>query len=405
MGKNSGMPYISPLRLPRAIWMLGFVSLFMDISSELVHSLLPVFVTATLGASVASLGFLEGGAEAVAMISKMFSGVLSDWMGKRKVLAVIGYGLAAITKPMFPLAQTVSWVFAARYIDRIGKGIRGAPRDALVGDLAPPELRGAAYGLRQSLDTVGAFIGPLLAIGLMLLFSNHIHAVLWFAVFPAFLAVGLLMFGVEEPKKHAANGNKIPLQLKDIRKLSNSFWWVVIVGGTLTLARFSEAFLILRAQNAGLSVTWVPSVMIVMSLVYALVAYPVGILSDRIERRLILMIGVAFLVAADVVLALSGSITGVMGGVALWGLHMGFTQGLLAALVADTTQPELRGTAFGFFNFASGILLLIASALAGLLWEIIGAQATFLAGACFSGLAFVGLGFITIPVPTRNEQS
>lgn len=402
MVENIGMPPTSPLRLPRAIWMLGFVSLFMDISSELVHSLLPVFVTTTLGASVASLGFLEGGAEAIAMITKMFSGVLSDWMGKRKVLAVIGYGLAAITKPMFPLAQTVSWVFAARFIDRIGKGIRGAPRDALVGDLAPPELRGAAYGLRQSLDTVGAFIGPLLAIGLMLLLGNRIHVVLWFAVFPAFLAVGLLMFGVEEPKQRAAKGNKTPLQLKDIRKLSQSFWWIVIVGGTLTLARFSEAFLILRAQSAGLPVAWVPSVMIVMSLVYALAAYPAGILSDRIDRRLILLIGVAFLVAADVVLALSGSITGIMGGVALWGLHMGFTQGLLAALVADTTRPELRGTAFGFYNFASGILLLAASALAGLLWEAIGSQATFLAGACFSGLAFAGFGFMTILVPTRN---
>lgn len=390
--------------MPRAIWMLGFVSLFMDISSELVHCLLPVFVTTTLGASVASLGFLEGGAEAIAMISKMFSGVLSDWMGKRKVLAVIGYGLAAITKPLFPLAQTVSWVFAARFIDRIGKGIRGAPRDALVGDLAPPELRGAAYGLRQSLDTVGAFIGPLLAIGLMLLLSNRIHAVLWFAVFPAFLAVGLLMFGVEEPKHHATNGNKVPLQLKEIRKLSKPFWRIVIVGGTLTLARFSEAFLILRGQNVGLSAAWVPSVMILMSLVYALVAYPVGILSDRIDRHFLLLIGVAFLVAADVVLALSGSIMGVMGGVALWGLHMGFTQGLLATLVADTTLPELRGAAFGFFNFVSGILLLAASSLAGLLWEAIGSQATFLAGAGFSGLAFVGFWFMTIPVPHRNEH-
>jgi len=383
--------------------MLGFVSLFMDISSELVHSLLPVFVTTTLGASVASLGLLEGGAEAIAMISKMFSGTLSDWLGKRKALAVVGYGLAAITKPMFPLAQSISWVFAARFIDRIGKGIRGAPRDALVGDIAPPGLRGAAYGLRQSLDTVGAFIGPALAIGLMLLFADHIHTVLWFAVIPAFLAVGLLMFGVKEPEHHASNGNNKKINWQNVRNIGKPFWWVVAVGGALTLARFSEAFLILRAQNVGLSTAWVPSVMIVMSLVYALVAYPVGILSDRINRHFILTFGVGFLVLADIVLALSGSIVSVMAGVALWGLHMGFTQGLLATLVADTTPQELRGTAFGFFNLVSGILLLIASTLAGFLWEGIGPQSTFLAGAGFSGLAFVGL--LAFNLRTRQRSA
>ncbi len=384
-------------RLPRAIWALGFVSLFMDASSELVHSLLPVFMVSTLGASVASLGLLEGLAEATAMICKMFSGVLSDWIGKRKILAVIGYGLSALTKPLFPMAQSLEWVFIARLMDRVGKGIRGAPRDALVGALASPEQRGAAYGLRQSLDTVGAFVGPLLAIALMLLFANDIRTVYWFAVIPAILCVGFLVFGVQEPE-HKPNGkaSRFPISRAELAKLSPAFWWVVVVGGVLTLARFSEAFLILRAQSIGLPNAWVPMVMVVMSVVYAVAAYPVGILSDRMDRRLILIIGTAILIVADLVLAYATDVWGVMLGVSLWGLHMGFSQGLLSTLVADTTPEERRGTAFGLFNLISGIVLLVASALAGLLWDLHGPKATFLAGAAFTTLAFVGLLFTHI---------
>ncbi len=384
-------------RLPRAIWALGFVSLFMDASSELVHSLLPVFMVSTLGASVASLGLLEGLAEATAMICKMFSGVLSDWIGKRKILAVIGYGLSALTKPLFPMAQSLEWVFIARLMDRVGKGIRGAPRDALVGALASPEQRGAAYGLRQSLDTVGAFVGPLLAIALMLLFANDIRTVYWFAVIPAILCVGFLVFGVQEPE-HKNNGkaSRFPISRAELAKLSPAFWWVVIVGGVLTLARFSEAFLILRAQSIGLPNAWVPLVMVVMSVVYAIAAYPVGILSDRMDRCLILIIGTAILIVADLVLAYATDVWGVMLGVSLWGLHMGFSQGLLSTLVADTTPEERRGTAFGLFNLISGIVLLVASALAGFLWDLHGPKATFLAGAAFTTLAFIGLLFTHI---------
>ena len=378
--------------MPRAIWALGFVSLFMDTSSELVHSLLPVFMVKTLGASTLSLGILEGLAEATASITKMFSGTLSDWLGKRKILAVIGYGLSALTKPLFPLAHSIEWVFTARIIDRIGKGIRGAPRDALVGELAPQELRGAAFGLRQVLDTVGAFLGPLLAILLMLLLQNNIRAVYWFAILPALLAVAFLIFGVQEPERK--NNNKpthFPLNRSELVKLGSAYWWVVLVGGVLTLARFSEAFLVLRAQNVGLPVAWVPAVMVVMSVVYSLAAYPAGILSDRINRRFVLTAGTGILIVADLVLAFANNVWGVMIGVALWGLHMGFSQGLLATLVADTTPEERRRTAFGMFNLVSGILLLAASALAGLLWDSIGPNATFLAGAVFTTVAFVGL--------------
>jgi MFS family permease len=379
-------------RLPRAIWALGFVSLFMDVSSELVHSLLPVFVVTTLGASTLSLGLLEGLAESTASITKMFSGVLSDWLGKRKILAVAGYGLSAITKPFFPLAQSVEWIFTARIVDRVGKGIRGAPRDALVSEITPSELRGAAYGLRQSLDTVGAFVGPLLAILLMLALANDIRAVYWFAAVPAFISVALLIFGVQEPeRKNNGKTARFPINRRELAKLGGAYWWVVAVGGVLTLARFSEAFLVLRAQSVGLPVAWVPAVMVVMSVVYALAAYPVGILSDRMERRSLLVIGTGILIAADFFLAFAADVWGVMIGVALWGLHMGFSQGLLATLVADTTPEERRGTAFGLFNFVSGILLLAASALAGLLWDRIGPEATFLAGAAFTAIAFVGL--------------
>jgi MFS family permease len=385
------------ISLPRAVWALGFVSLLMDVSSELIHSLLPVFIVSTLGASTLSLGFLEGAAEGTAAISKMFSGALSDWLGKRKALAVLGYGLSALTKPFFPLAHAFQWIFMARIVDRIGKGIRGAPRDALIGEITPFELRGAAYGLRESLDTVGAFVGPGLAIFLMLVFVGDIRSVYWFAVLPAFLCVALLIFGVQEPeRKNNGKAAKFPISRSELAKLGKAYWGVVLIGGVLTLARFSEAFLILRAQSAGLSPAWVPSVMVVMSVVYALAAYPAGALSDRMERRFILLIGVGVLVVADIVLAFAGGIWGVMLGVGLWGLHMGLSQGLLSTLIADTTPEERRGTAFGLFNFISGFILLAASALAGYLWETGGPKATFLAGAGFTALAFFGMLFFSL---------
>jgi MFS family permease len=388
--------------LPRAIWMLGFVSLLMDVSSELVHSLLPIFMVTTLGASTLSLGFLEGLAEGTAAISKMFSGVLSDWLGKRKALAVLGYGLSAITKPLFPLAHSIEWVFTARIIDRVGKGVRGAPRDALIGEITPPELRGAAYGLRQSLDTVGAFVGPGLAILLMILFAGDIRAVYWFAAIPAFLCVALLIFGVQEPeRKKDGKTAKFAINKKELKNLGRAYWGVVLIGCVLTLARFSEAFLILRAQSVGLSSDWVPSVMVVMSVVYAFSSYPAGILSDRMDRRFILMIGTGILIIADLVLAFAPNILGVMIGVGLWGLHMGLSQGLLSTLIADTTREEWRGTAFGTFNFISGFVLLAASALAGYLWNVYGPEGTFLAGAAFTSLAFAGM----LVLRARNKKA
>ena len=379
------------LAIPRSIWALGLVSMLMDISSEMIHGLLPVFLVSVLGASTLAVGLIEGIAEATASITKIFSGTLSDYLGKRKFLAALGYGLAAVTKPLFPLAPSVGWVMTARFIDRIGKGIRGAPRDALVGDLAPPQLRGAAYGLRQSLDTVGAFAGPLLATLLMALTLNDFRLVFWIAVAPAFLSLAVMIFGVTEPETRREPGAlRSPIRVADFRRLGAPYWWLVLIAAVLTLALFSEAFLVLRAQNLGLPVALAPMVLVVMNVVYAVSAYPAGRLSDQIDRRLLLAAGFVVLIAADLALALAGGVWLAMAGVALWGLHMGLTQGLFAALVADTTPSRLRGTAFGVFNLVGGGAMLVASVLAGWLWDQYSAPATFYAGAGFAALALLG---------------
>ena len=364
--------------------------MFMDISSELIHSLLPVFMATVLGASMVTIGIIEGVAEATAAITKVFSGALSDYLGKRKFLLVLGYALAAFTKPVFPLATSIDWVFAARFVDRIGKGIRGAPRDALVADIAPPQLRGAGYGLRQALDSVGAVIGPLLAVAFMVGFANDIRAVMWVAVVPAFITVALLVLYVHE-HAHVGADAQAPLPVADAKRLPRRYWLIVLLGAVFTLARFSEAFLVLRAQDLGLALGYVPLMLVVMNVFYAALAYPAGAAADRVSLRTLLIIGLALLIAADLVLAAAASPLLAFVGAALWGLHMAFTQGLLAKLVADTAPVELRGTAFGIFNFVSGGALLLASVIAGALWSAFGASTTFLAGAVFAAMAGLGL--------------
>lgn len=380
--------------LPRSVWALGLTSLLMDTSSELIHGLLPVFLVVTLGASATALGVIEGIAEATAQITRVFSGWLSDALGRRKALTVAGYGLAAVTKPLFPLANTIGLVLLARFLDRIGKGIRGAPRDALVADLTPADKRGAAFGLRQSLDTVGATLGPAAAIGLMYLFNDDIRTVLWFAVIPAVLAVAVLVFGVKEPGRKQ-RATRAPLQASEIGALGAAYWLVVVAGAIFTLARFSEAFLVIRAMDGGLALAWAPAVIAVMSLVYAASAYPAGRLQDRIGARSLLLLGLCALIAADVVLAAGASLPAIFIGIGLWGLHMGLTQGVLAALIAATAPERLRGTAFGLFGLITGLAALIASVLAGLLWDRIGAGATFLAGAAFAATALIAFLLVT----------
>ncbi|MDD2759851.1 MAG: MFS transporter [Methylomonas sp.] len=370
-------------RIPKGVWTLGFVSLLMDVSSEMIHSVLPLFMMTTLGVSATVIGLIEGAAEATALIVKIFSGALSDYLGKRKGLALLGYGLGALTKPFFAIAEGSGLIMAARLLDRVGKGIRGAPRDALVADITPPEIRGAAFGLRQSLDTVGAFLGPLLAVALMLLWDNDFRVVFWVAVIPGMLAVLLLFVGIREPQHQNNRLRNNPIERENLERLGSSYWAVVVIGAFFTLARFSEAFLVLRAQQTGIEPALIPLVMVAMNVVYAASAYPFGKLSDACSHRRLLAWGLLVLAAADLVLASHPHWMVVMVGVALWGIHMGMTQGLLAKMIADTAPADLRGTAFGFFNLISGIAMLIASIVAGMLWDSFGAASTFQAGALF----------------------
>ncbi|MEI8207692.1 MAG: MFS transporter [Methylococcales bacterium] len=378
-------------QIPKSIWVLGFVSLLMDISSEMIHSLLPLFMVTTLGTSVLAVGLIEGLAEATALIVKVFSGVLSDYIGKRKSLALLGYALGVLTKPLFAVASSSGLVLTARLLDRLGKGIRGAPRDALVADIAPPHLRGAAFGLRQSLDTVGAFLGPLLAVVLMLLWANDFRAVFWVAVIPGSLAVILLFLGIKEPDTQSTEKRTNPIRKENLKRLSKAYWWVVTLGALFMLARFSEAFLVLRGLQVGIPIAYTPLVMVAMNIIYAATAYPFGKLSDRISHTYLLSLGLLVLIAADVVLATSQHWSTLLFGILLWGIHMGITQGLLAAKVADTAPVDLRGTAFGLFNLMSGIALLIASGLAGWIWDHYGAAFTFYTGAAFCVLTLICL--------------
>ena len=384
---------VSSDRVSSGVWVLGFVSLFMDVSSEMIHSLLPLFMVTSLGASALAVGLIEGLAESTALIVKVFSGAVSDFLGKRKGLAVAGYALGAMSKPLFAMASSSVTVLTARLADRFGKGIRGAPRDAMVADMTPPHLRGAAFGLRQSLDTVGAFLGPLMAAGLMILWNGNFRAVFWAAVLPGLASVCLLVFGIREPQSRSGEKKTNPIRKENLKRLGTPFWGVVAVGAIFTLARFSEAFLVLKARQGGIPMALIPLVMAAMNVIYALAAYPFGKLSDRISHRRLLAFGLFVLILSDLVLGGMDRWWGIMAGVALWGVHMGITQGLLAAMVAKTAPSDLRGTAFGFFNLASGVAMLFASGIAGFLWTRFGPALTFYGGAAFSAAAILALAW------------
>lgn len=366
-------------RLPTTVWALGIVSLLTDVSSELVHALLPLLLAGPIGASMVMIGLIEGAAEATASIVKLFSGALSDRIGRRKPLVVAGYGLSALTKLVFPLVNSAGLILGARLVDRLGKGIRGAPRDALIADVTPTEQRGAAYGLRQSLDTVGAVIGPMAAMGLMLWLLDA-RAALWFAAIPGLLAVLVLLVYVREPEQHAGDPKKA-LSLRDWRALDARVWAVIGIAALLNLARFGEGFLVIRMRDAGFGDGLAPLALVLMSLAFTLTAYPVGWWADRVSRRALLLTGVALLVVADLVFATVPGRVGVVVGVLLWGVHLGFTQGLLSAMLSDVAPKTLRGTAFGVFHLVGGIALLCASLAAGWLWQAFGATTMFFAAA------------------------
>ncbi len=385
------MQPVSPARLSTAVWALGLTSLFMDISSEMIHSLLPVVLVVGLGTSAAYLGVIEGVAEATACIVKVFSGALSDYFGRRKPLAILGYGMAAVTKPLFALASSAGMVFFARFVDRVGKGIRGAPRDALVADVTPPEQRGAAFGLRQTLDTVGAFAGPVLAMMLAAALAGSLRTVLWIAVVPAFVAVIVLWVGVREPPRQPqAQAKRRTVDLR-VRAMPRSFWIVCAVASVFMLSRFSEAFLVLAGMRGGLTPALTPVVLVAMNLAYLLSAYPVGKLSDRMPKQTLLVVGCGILAAANGLLAIASNPVLLILGALLWGLHMGFTEGVFAAMVANSAPKDLRGSAFGLFNMLRGLVLLAASVTAGLLWDQVGPQATFGFGSLLAVLTVVAL--------------
>lgn len=378
--------------LPSSIWMLGFVSMFTDISSEFIHSLLPAFIV-SLGASITLVGLIEGTSEAVGLVVKVLSGTLSDVIGRRKWLTVIGYGISAGSKFLFPLASNVADVFSARVLDRIGKGVRDSPRDALISEIAPLNVQGASFGLRQSLDTIGAFIGPLLAVLFMYLFSDNIYSVLWMAVIPGMISLIILILWVKEPVRRHFKSNFKLIRASDIQDLETGYWNLVGIGLLLALARFSQAFLLLRAQSNGLNLMWVPMVMVAMNVIYALSSYPAGVLSDYGNRKTVLLIGVIFLILADVTLGFGANLWILFLGVVFWGLHMGFTEGILAAMISDNTSRSMRGTAFGIYNFVSGLGMFGGNLIAGLLWDHYGASSTFITGAILSLLAFIAILF------------
>lgn len=384
----------APVAIPRTVWALGLVSLFMDLSSEIIHALLPVFLTTTLGASVAMVGLIDGIGESTASITKMFSGYISDRIGRRKPLILLGYGLGALSKPFFAIAAGPLPVLGARFADRIGKGLRGAPRDALVADVTPLAIRGRAYGLRQSLDTVGAFLGPLAAIAFMFALADDMRTIFWIALIPALLSVLLVIFGVREEERHSPGDRTPPLRLAELKSFDRGFWMVVALGIVFTLARFSESFLVLKANGDGLPLAWTPLVLVVMNLIYSLGAYPAGAISDRVDPRWPMAGGLVCLVIADLLLAFGSGLVATFAGIALWGLHMALTQGVLARLVADAAPEKLRGSGFGLFNLATGIAMLFASVVAGLLWSSTGPAATFVAGALFALLAGLMLRFV-----------
>ncbi len=377
-------------RIPRTVWALGFVSLSMDVSSEMIHSLLPIFLVTVLHADTVSVGLIEGVAEAVTLVTKIFSGALSDWLGRRKTLLFIGYAVGTAVKPLFAVAGGVPLVFAARFIDRVGKGIRGAPRDALVADATPPHLRGAAYGLRQSLDTVGAFLGPLLAVFFMWATAGDFRTVFWIAVIPGIAALVLIVRNVEEPTPSGRGPRRGPIRRADLGQLRGAFWVVVVLGAVFTMARFSEAFLLLRARETGMAAGVIPLVMVAMNIAYTLVSYPMGRLSDRIGRDVPLMAGMLFLIASHLLLAVADRTWQVSAGAVLWGIHMGLTQGVIAAMVADTAPPVLRGSAFGIFGLASGAAVLAGNLAAGYLWSGFGPRTAFNTGALFAAVALAG---------------
>ena len=389
--------------IPRNVWILGFISLFMDLSSEIYHALLPAFITIALGLPATALGAIDGIAEATANFSKLFSGRFSDRSLKRKPWVMAGYGIAAVSKPLFPLAASAPAVMTARFFDRIGKGIRGAPRDAMLADESPPEIRGRAFGLRQTLDTIGALAAPLVAIGLMALFAGNIRSVFWIAIIPAAISFLLAALALREPEQHLAPLKRSPF-FAGFRDLNKDTKRLLQVGFLFTLARFSESFLILKGIEVGLSGALSPLTLAMFNLAFVVLAYPAGALSDKMSPRAIIMVGIIVLIAGNLIFATTSGFSGLTLGAILWGAHMAMTQGIFSRMIADSAPEHLRATSFGAFWFVTGFATILASLGAGWLWDREGSSAVFLMSAAIAAAAFAMLSLLSDehPRPVRR---
>jgi len=404
LGPMSGSSSHALSRLSPNIALLGLVSLLTATSSAMVYGLLPVFLVKVLGASIGIVGVMEGLAEASNSAMRLLSGITSDWIGRRKPVVAFGYLLSAANKLVFPMAESVSIVFVARLVDRFGKGVRDAPRDALISDLTPSHIRGSGFGLRTALYTMGFVLGPLAAIGLMVASGDNFRLVFAIAVAPAFAAVGILLFAIGEDPAQSSREARFRIRLSHLSRLPAAFWWSISVASLLSLARYSPAFLVLKASDVGIDPAFVPLILVFTHTVFSAAAYPFGALADRVDHRLQLALAVAVLLAADLVLAAGGTMVTAFLGASLWGLQMGVSEGLLSASVANAAPDDLRGTAFGIYQLAFGLAAFGASGTAGALWSIGGPPLAFGVSACVAAGVVPVLAFRPKANPTTTES-
>ncbi|OYV74113.1 MAG: MFS transporter [Gemmatimonadetes bacterium 21-71-4] len=378
----------SPHRLGRNVVALGLVSFFTDVSSEMIYPLLPLFLTMTLGASAAFVGAIEGTAESISALLKLASGWWSDRVGARKPFVLVGYVIASVTRPLIAIAQSATQVLAIRVGDRVGKGLRNSPRDALIADSVDPSIRGRAYGFQRAWDNAGAMVGPLVAFGLLQWEGLTMRHVFWLALVPGAIAVAVVIWGVREvPKRVASSG--APLDLS--QPMGGRFWAFMAVIFVFTLGNSTDAFLLLRARQLGVPISLMPIIWALLNGVKTVTNTPGGALSDRIGRKPTLVIGWLFYAAVYLAFAHASRQWHAWALFAVYGLYFGFSEGAERALVSDVVPAERRGTAFGWFNLAVGLGALPASLIFGEIWDHVGPGAAFTLGASLALAAAVGI--------------
>jgi MFS family permease len=378
--------------LSRNVWVAGWVSFFMDVSSEMVYPLVPLFLSSTLGVSKSVVGLIEGIAEATASLLKLFSGVIADRFGKNKLLMGFGYGISTASRPILALASGWGMVFLARFTDRAGKGIRTAPRDAIIAASTPPGQLGLAFGFHRALDTAGAVVGPAVALAILAVWAADFRLVFWLSVVPGVLAVALIVWFIE------ADGRVRPAQAAlawSLRGFDDRFWEFLLVIGLFSLGNSSNAFLILKAEQVGTSPAWISGIYVGYNALYALMSVPGGLLADRVGMRRMIIVGLGLFAAVYAGIALASTPQQIAALFLCYGIYMGLTEGVQRAYLATLAPKERTATAFGLYHMVVGIAILPASLFAGVLWDTVGPAAPFLFGAGMAALAaviFLGLG-------------